>query len=62
MLERAANMSFPLQVTADFDVAVEEAGKVGFGGIPLGAPVFVDGEAEADRIDFLSHRIVSVKI
>ena len=29
---------------------------------PFGAPVFVDGEAETDRMDFLTHDIVLLKI
>ncbi len=31
-------------------------------GEPLGAPVFIDGEAEGDRIDFLSHNRMKLEV
>ena len=46
-----------LEIATDREVAVERIGVFIFRGIPLGAPVFGDCEAEADRIYFLSHKV-----
>jgi len=42
-------------ILSNFKVFVKLVGVVLAFGVPLGAPVFVDGEAEADWINFLSH-------
>ena len=44
-----------LQVTTDCEIFVELVGIIFAFGIPLGAPVFIDGKAECDRIYFLAH-------
>ena len=46
-----------LEIATDREVAVERISVFFFRGIPLGAPVFGDCEAEADRIYFLSHKV-----
>ena len=46
-----------LDELTDFEVLVELGGVVLAGSIPLGAPVFSDGQTEADRIYFLSHSV-----
>jgi hypothetical protein len=47
-------------VFADLEIFVKLVGVVLAFGIPLGAPVFVDGEAETDWINFLSHNSLKV--
>ncbi|MFT6177887.1 MAG: hypothetical protein ACJAQT_000287 [Akkermansiaceae bacterium] len=42
-------------ILTDTEIFVKLVGEVLALGIPLGAPVFVDGEAETDWINFLSH-------
>jgi hypothetical protein len=42
-------------VAADLEVLVELLGVILAGGEPLGTPVFVNGEAETDGVDFLAH-------
>jgi hypothetical protein len=49
---------FRLQEITDGDVGVQGFCEFLASGEPLGAPVFTDCEAEADRINFLSHRCV----
>ena len=44
-----------LQQIADLTVFREQFAEFFFAGIPLRAPVFIDGEAEADWISFLTH-------
>jgi hypothetical protein len=44
-----------LQIAADREIFVQLVGVVFAAGIPLRAPVFVDGETECDRIYFLAH-------
>ena len=46
-----------LEICADGKILVELVGIVFAAGIPFGTPVFVDGEAEGDRIYFLAHGV-----
>ena len=48
------------EILTDLEVLVKLVGVVLAFGIPLGAPVFVDGEAETDWINFLSHDSLKV--
>ena len=45
------------EVCADSEIFVKLVGIVLAGGIPFGTPVFVDSEAEGDRIYFLTHGV-----
>ncbi len=44
-----------LEIAADREVLVQLVGVVFAAGIPLRAPVLIDGETECDRIYFLAH-------
>ena len=46
---------FVLKIAADREIFVQLVSIVFAAGIPLRAPVFVDGETECDRIYFLAH-------
>ncbi len=52
---QASVLQLVFQISADREIFVEFICVVFATGIPLGAPVFVDGEAECDRIYFLAH-------
>ena len=54
-LGEAGVLEFVAEVSTDGKVLVELIGVVLATGIPLGAPVLVDSEAECDRIYFLAH-------
>jgi hypothetical protein len=53
----SGGLQLPFEVVADREVLVKFFGVVFACGVPLGAPVFVDGEAECDRIYFLAQVI-----
>jgi hypothetical protein len=48
---------FSFEVCADREIFVEFGGIVFACGVPFGAPVFIDGETEGDRIYFLAHGV-----
>ena len=52
---------FLLEQGADFAVLVEQLAEFFLAGIPLRAPVFVDGDAQTDWISFLAHIIRQTK-
>jgi predicted NodU family carbamoyl transferase len=51
-----------LQQLADFAVFGEQRAEFLLAGIPLGAPVFVDGDAQTDWICFLAHIIRRTRV
>jgi hypothetical protein len=53
---QAGILELVFEVSADGEVFVEFVAVVFATGVLLRAPVFIDGEAEGDRIYFLAHR------
>jgi len=60
-LRHGRTLQLALEMAANLFIFDQQVGEVLFAGIPARGPVLVDGDAEADRIRFLTHRLTRRK-